>query len=133
MMTDPIADMLTRIRNAQAVGKPTVTLPASKLKRALAELLVREGWLERLETTTTDSGVVQSLTLTLRYEHPGMPRIASIRRVSRPGCRVYVTKGDIPRVKRGAGLAVLSTPHGLLTNREARAKGVGGEVLCELY
>jgi small subunit ribosomal protein S8 len=148
MMTDPIADMLTRIRNAQAVGKPTVAVPASKLKRAVAELLAREGWLTRVEVRskptvpTPRSGQVDSrpstierseLVVTLRYQQPGVPKITSIRRVSRPGRRVYVTHGAIPRVKRGAGLAILSTPQGLLTNREARERKVGGEVICEVY
>lgn len=138
MMTDPIADMLTRIRNAQAVGKATVALPSSKLKRAVAELLAREGWLARVELRADDrlragGSPREELLLTLEYQKPGMPKITSIRRVSRPGRRVYVTHGAIPRVKRGAGLAILSTPQGLLTNREARERRVGGEVICEVY
>ncbi|MBI4434318.1 30S ribosomal protein S8 [Candidatus Uhrbacteria bacterium] len=139
MMTDPIADMLTRIRNAQAVGKETVALPASKLKRAIAELLAREGWLARVDTRTAaerrpgSTSPREELLLTLRYWSPGTPRISSIRRVSRPGRRVYVTHGGIPRVKRGTGLAILSTPQGLLTNKEARARKIGGEVICEVY
>lgn len=133
MFTDPIADMLTRIRNAQAVGKATVAVPASKLKRAIAELLAREGWLVRVETHAAGTGGREEMVLTLRYRSPGEPKITSIRRVSRPGRRVYVTHGAIPRVKRGAGLAILSTPQGLLTNREARERKVGGEVICEVY
>lgn len=138
MMTDPIADMLTRIRNAQAVGKATVALPASKLKRAVAELLAREGWLARVELRADDrlragGSPREELLLTLQYQKPGVPKITSICRVSRPGRRVYVTHGAIPRVKRGAGLAILSTPQGLLTNREARERKVGGEVICEVY
>jgi small subunit ribosomal protein S8 len=132
MMTDPIADMLTRIRNAQAVGKATVALPISKLKRAIAELLNREGWLESV-ATREDAGGHDELMLTLRYRKPGIPKITSIRRVSTPGRRVYVTRGAIPQVKRGAGLAILSTSKGLLTNREARQQGLGGEVICEVY
>lgn len=133
MMTDPIADMLTRIRNAQAVGKIAVAVPASKLKRAIAELLAREGWLVRVETHAAGTGGREEMVLTLRYRSPGEPKITSIRRVSRPGRRVYVTHGAIPRVKRGAGLAILSTPQGLLTNREARERKVGGEVICEIW
>ena len=135
MMTDPIADMLTRIRNAQAVGKPTVVLPMSKVKRSIAELLAREGWLARVEALPAAGGTSsrEELVLTLRYRAVGMPEISSIRRVSKPGRRVYVTRGAIPRVKRGSGLAILSTPLGLLTNREARERGVGGEVICEVY
>lgn len=138
MMTDPIADMLTRIRNAQAVGKATVALPSSKLKRAVAELLAREGWLARVEVRADDrlragGSPREELLLTLEYQKPGVPKITSIRRVSRPGRRVYVTHGAIPRVKRGTGLAILSTPQGLLTNREARERRVGGEVICEVY
>jgi len=139
MMTDPIADMLTRIRNAQAVGKETVALPISKLKRAIAELLAREGWLARVDTRAAAArrpgspSSREELLLTLRYVSPGAPAITSIRRVSRPGRRVYVTHGAIPRVKRGTGLAILSTPQGLLTNKEARARKVGGEVICEVY
>ena len=138
MMTDPIADMLTRIRNAQAVGKPTVVLPMSKVKRSIAELLAREGWLARVEAVPAGSGASgassrEELALTLRYHAVGVPRISNIRRVSKPGRRVYVTRGAVPRVKRGTGLAILSTPLGLLTNREARERGVGGEVICEVY
>ena len=132
MMTDPIADMLTRIRNAQAVGKTTVVLPASKLKRAVAELLAREGW---LEAVAVRKGATErdELALTLRYRKPGVPAITSIRRVSTPGRRVYVTRGALPPVKRGMGLAILSTSKGLLTNREAHERGLGGEVICEVY
>jgi len=132
MMTDPIADMLTRIRNAQAVGKATVVLPMSKLKHAVAGLLAREGWLETVATQKGATGR-DELTLTLRYRKPGVPKITSIRRVSTPGRRVYVTRGAIPQVKRGTGIAVLSTSKGLLTNREARKQGLGGEVICEVY
>ncbi|MDO8425389.1 MAG: 30S ribosomal protein S8 [bacterium] len=138
MMTDPIADMLTRIRNAQSVGKPTVVLPTSKVKRAIAELLAREGWLERVEVRAPvvkkgGPQLHQELLLTLRYRRAGEPIIRSIRRVSRPGRRVYVKRGEIGSIKRGVGLAILSTPKGMLTNREARDVGIGGEVICEVY
>ncbi|MDO8463112.1 MAG: 30S ribosomal protein S8 [bacterium] len=139
MMTDPIADMLTRIRNAQSVGRPTVQLPASKVKRAIAELLAREGWLARVDVRTPSTGKRgeqsphHELVLTLRYRRPGEPQIQSIRRISRPGHRVYVKHGAIPTVKRGAGMAILSTPQGIVTNREAKVAGIGGELICELY
>lgn len=132
MMTDPIADMLTRVRNAQAVGKSTVVLPTSKLKHAIAELLAREGWFEAAAVRKGATGR-DELVLTLRYRKPGIPTITSIRRVSTPGRRVYVTRGAIPQVKRGTGVAILSTAKGLLTNREARQQGLGGEVICEVY
>ncbi|MBI2482762.1 30S ribosomal protein S8 [Candidatus Uhrbacteria bacterium] len=136
MMTDPIADMLTRVRNAQSVGKSTVVVPSSKLKHAVAELLAREGWLARVEVRPASGASAAGrteLVLTLRYHSRGTPVITNIRRVSRPGRRVYVTHGAIPRVRRGLGTVVLSTPQGLLTNAEARARGIGGEVICEIY
>jgi small subunit ribosomal protein S8 len=139
MMTDPIADMLTRIRNAQAVGKATVVLPSSKLKRAIVELLAREGWLDRVETRPAPAvrrggeSVYDELVLHIRYQSPGQPAITSIRRMSRPGRRWYVKHGEVPRVKRGRGLSIMSTSQGLLTNEEARKRGVGGEVVCEVY
>ncbi|MFH1430548.1 MAG: 30S ribosomal protein S8 [Candidatus Uhrbacteria bacterium] len=138
-MTDPIADMLTRIRNAQTVGRKTVTLPTSKVKRTIAELLVREGWLERAEVRTPEGGRKgkqsphDELVLTLRYQRPGNPLISCIRRISRPGRRVYVKRGAVPTVKRGSGIALLSTPLGMMTNREAKRRGTGGEVICEIY
>lgn len=139
MMTDPIADMLTRVRNAQAVGKTTVIVPTSKVKRAIADLLCREGWLARCDVRPASGSHAgkashDDLVLTLRYEKPaGEPRIRSIRRVSRPGRRVYVKRGAIPTIKRGTGIAILSTPRGILTSREAKEAGVGGEVICEVY
>lgn len=134
-MTDPIADMLSRIRNAQAVGKTTVVLPSSKVKRVIADLLVREGWLAKAETrpATRAAGDREELVLAIRYRRPGAPWITSIRRVSKPGRRIYVTRDSLPRVKGGTGMAILSTPQGMLTNREARTRGVGGEVICEVY
>ncbi|MBI4433225.1 30S ribosomal protein S8 [Candidatus Uhrbacteria bacterium] len=136
MMTDPIADMLTRVRNSQAVGKPTVVVPSSKLKQAVATLLAREGWFARVETRPMPGTTIEGkseLVLTLRYHARGRPVITNIRRVSRPGRRVYVTHGALPRVRRGLGTVILSTPQGLLTNAEARERGIGGEVICEVY
>ena len=134
MMTDPIADMLTRIRNAQSVRKPTVVLPTSKLKRVIAELLAREGWLEGVEVRPSSTGGPrEELVLTLKYRRPGVPRLTSIRRVSKPGRRVYMAHDAIPRVKGGTGMLVLSTPQGMMTNREAKKLGIGGEVICEVF
>lgn len=139
MMTDPIADMLTQIRNAQAVGKTTVVVPTSNVKRSVAELLYREGWLARCEERAAAAGHVgvdapfHELVLTLQYRAPGAPAIRSIRRVSKPGRRVYVKRGAVPTIKRGTGIAILSTPQGIITNREAKARGIGGEVICEVY
>ena len=137
MMTDPIADMLTRIRNAQAVGKTTIVLPTSKLKRTIADILAREGWLagaeDRPAAHPETRGGRPELVLHIRYRKPRMPWITSIQRISTPGRRVYVTRGAIPRVKGGRGMLVLSTPQGMLTNREALTRGIGGEVICEVY
>ncbi len=136
-MTDPIADMLTRIRNAQAAGKAVVVVPSSKLKRILADLLVREGWLERMEVRPVaarrGSAAHDELVLSLRYRSAGVPWITSIQRISKPGRRVYVTHDALPRVRGGMGMAILSTPVGVLTHREAKQRGIGGEVLCEIY
>ncbi len=128
MMTDPIADMLTRIRNAYAVRKPEVTLPFSKIKSVLADILVREGYLAKIEKTTDN----RNLVLTLKYTH-GEAAVHEIKRVSKPGCRCYVGKDEVKEVLNGFGIALISTPRGVLTNKEAKAAKVGGEVLCEVY
>jgi len=137
-MTDPIADMLTRIRNASLVKKEEVVMPMSKLKYNLSKVLVREGWLDgaeviKLEAKKNGSQSFDQLKLTLKYEKNGKPVISSIRRVSRPGLRIYAGKTELPKVLNNLGMAVISTPQGLLTNKEARKKGVGGEVICEIY
>lgn len=128
-MTDPIADMLTRIRNAQAMKKPTVDMPASKLKAAIAALLKEEGYLADFSVTTD---LKPTLSLHLKY-YLGKPVIESIQRVSRPGLRIYKTKDDLPRVKGGLGIAIISTSKGLMSDRAARAAGHGGEVLCYVF
>lgn len=139
MMTDPIADMLTRIRNAHAVKKTAVVLPYSKVKLVLADLLVREGWLAGVEARTAEQGDRgvrgggKEIVLALRYLPEGGPAIHAIRRISKPGRRVYVTHGAVPVVKRGTGTAVISTPKGMMTSRDAKKAGVGGEVVCEVY
>jgi small subunit ribosomal protein S8 len=126
-MSDPIADMLTRIRNAQVVQKTSVEMPSSKVKIAIANVLKDEGYIEDFAVTT--EGGKSELKIGLKY-YVGRPVIERIERVSRPGLRVYKGKGDIPQVMNGLGVAIVSTPKGVMTDRKARATGVGGEVLC---
>lgn len=125
--TDPIADMLTRIRNAQAVQKPSVTMPSSKLKVAIANVLKDEGYIDSFEIAGVAAKPV--LNITLKY-YAGRPVIERIERVSKPGLRIYKGRHDIPQVMNGLGVAIISTPQGLMTDRKARANGVGGEVIC---
>lgn len=129
MMTDPIADMLTRIRNAQKVAKPTVAMPFSNLKWQMAEILEREGYLARIEKI---EGKPVQLLLTLKYDGR-QPAIQSITRNSTPGHRVYRKASELPRVLNDYGVAIISTSQGLMTNKEARKLGVGGEVICSVY
>jgi small subunit ribosomal protein S8 len=126
-MTDPIADMLTRIRNAQACKKTTVAVPSSKLKSAIAEVLREEGYIDGF--VVKSNGGKPEIEIALRY-YAGQPVIEKIERVSRPGLRVYRGVHDIPKVMNGLGVAIVSTPKGVMTDRKARASGVGGEVLC---
>ena len=126
-MSDPIADMLTRIRNAQMVAKPTVSVPSSKVKIAIAQVLKDEGYIDGFEVKT-DAGKSE-LVITLKY-YAGRPVIERIERVSKPGLRVYRGRNDIPQVMNGLGVAIVSTPKGVMTDRKARATGVGGEVIC---
>ncbi len=126
-MQDPIADMLTRIRNGQAARKAKVTMPASKQRLALADLLKREGYIEDFRSDENEG--LRSLTVTLKY-FEGRPVIEDLRRVSRPGLRVYRAKDAIPKVRGGLGVTVVSTSRGVLTDREARRQGLGGEILC---
>ena len=126
-MTDPISDMLTRIRNGQKARKTTVSMPASKLKRAIVEVLSREGYVG--EVSTESDGPKTTLTVELRY-HRTEPVIERIERVSRPGLRVYKAADELPKVQGGLGIAIVSTSGGVMTDREARAQGRGGEVLC---
>ena len=125
-MTDPIADMLTRIRNAQMVEKATVEMPSSRVKVAIAGVLKDEGYIDGFRVTEEAKPVLE---IALRY-HGGRPVIAKIERVSKPGLRIYRGKDDIPRVMNGLGIAIVSTSRGVMTDRKARASGVGGEVLC---
>ena len=126
-MSDPIADMLTRIRNAQMVEKPTVSMPASKLKVAIAQVLKDEGYVDGF-AVVGEAGKPQ-LEISLKY-FAGRPVIERIERVSRPGLRVYKGRHDIPNVMNGLGVAIVTTPKGVMTDRKARQAGIGGEVLC---
>jgi small subunit ribosomal protein S8 len=126
-MTDPIADFLTRIRNGQRSGKPEVGMPSSQIKLALAKVLKDEGYLE--DYAVTNDGDKPTLTLRLKY-YQGRPVIDRLERVSRPGLRVYKGKDDLPRILGGMGVAIVSTSRGVMTDREARAAGHGGEILC---
>jgi small subunit ribosomal protein S8 len=126
-MTDPIADFLTRIRNGQSSGKPEVTMPSSQIKLALAKVLKDEGYIA--DYATADDGGRATLTLALKY-YQGRPVIDRLERVSRPGLRVYKAKDELPRILGGMGVAIISTSRGVMTDREARAAGHGGEVLC---
>jgi len=126
-MSDPIADMLTRIRNAQSAQKGRVLMPSSKLKVAIASVLKEEGYVEDFAVREVDGK--SSLDIALKY-YAGRPVIEQIERVSRPGLRVYKGSQDLPRVMNGLGVAIVSTPQGVMTDRKARASNVGGEVLC---
>jgi small subunit ribosomal protein S8 len=126
-MSDPIADMLTRIRNAQMVGQVEVRMPASKLKAAIAQVLKDEGYIE--DFALRDERASRELRIGLKY-YAGRPVIERLERVSKPGLRVYKGRDDIPRVMNGLGVAILSTSRGVMTDRKARATGIGGEVLC---
>jgi small subunit ribosomal protein S8 len=126
-MSDPIADMLTRIRNAQAVEKPVVTMPSSKLKVAIAQVLKDEGYIDGFAVKS--EGVKSELQIELKY-YAGRPVIERIERVSRPGLRIYRGRESLPSVMNGLGVAIVTTPKGVMTDRKARQTGVGGEVLC---
>lgn len=126
-MSDPIADMLTRIRNAQMTGKTAVTMPSSKIKVAIAKVLHDEGYIEGYKVVA--NGAKSTLEIGLKY-YANRPVIEKIQRVSRPGLRIYKSCADIPRVMNGLGIAIISTSKGLMTDRNARAQGLGGEVLC---
>ncbi|MBV8465677.1 MAG: 30S ribosomal protein S8 [Burkholderiales bacterium] len=126
-MHDPIADMLTRIRNAQRADKQSVTMPSSKLKVAIARVLKDEGYIEQFAVREADNKA--QLDIELKY-YAGRPVIERIERVSKPGLRIYKGVNDIPTVMNGLGIAIVSTSHGVMTDRKARAQGIGGELLC---
>jgi small subunit ribosomal protein S8 len=127
MMTDPIADMLTRIRNAQMAEKVSVHVPASKLKNAIAKVLQDEGYIENFQETMVEGRPM--IEIALKY-HSGQPVIERIERSSSPGLRRYAGKGRLPRVTGGTGVAIISTSQGIMSDREARKAGLGGEILC---
>jgi small subunit ribosomal protein S8 len=126
-MTDPVADMLTRIRNGQSAGKKNIKQPSSKLKVSIAKVLKEEGYITDFTTETNGSHTV--MTVELKY-YKGAPVIESIKRVSRPGLRIYKSKDELPKVLGGLGIAIVSTSNGVMTDRAARAIGHGGEVIC---
>ena len=129
-MQDPVADMLTRIRNGQMVGKLAIKMPQSKLKEAVAKVLLDEGYIEGFRTN--DEVLKKVLTIKLRYQD-GYPVIREINRISRPGLRRYFSKGLIPKVKNGLGVAIVSTSKGVMSDRRARQIGIGGELLCSIF
>ena len=131
MHTDPIADLLTRIRNATAVGHNQVGAPASKMKVAIARVLREEGYIQGYDVTKDRPQPM--LRIWLKYAEDGEPVITALKRVSKPGCRVYAGKAELPRVMSGMGIAVVSTSKGIMTDKRARRLGIGGEVLCHVW
>ena len=129
--TDPIADMLTRIRNANSAKHKTVDVPASKMKTAIAEILFREGYIKAFEVINNENqGIIR---INLKYDEKGTRVIDGIKRISKPGLRVYANKDELPKVLNGLGIAIISTSHGLKTDKEARNAGIGGEVLAYVW
>ena len=133
MMTDPIADMLTRLRNANIAFHDEVLMPSSKLKEALAHILQREGYIAGFDVSKDATKPGQQLKIELKYTPDRKRTISGLKRVSKPGLRVYMGSHDVPRVLGGMGIAILSTNQGLMTDREARQRRVGGEVLCQVW
>ena len=130
-MTDPVADMLTRLRNASNAHHDTVSMPSSKLKKTIADILKREGYIA--DWTAEPAAVGETLSMTLKFGQDRRPAISGIKRVSKPGLRVYARSTELPTVLGGLGIAIMSTSSGLLTDREAEQKGVGGEVLAYVW
>jgi small subunit ribosomal protein S8 len=130
-VTDPIADMLTRIRNASMARHRELTLPSSRIKRDIARILVEEGFIESY--ATSQDGVQELLTIQLKYVEGKTPVVSGLKRISKPGLRVYARKTEIPRVLGGLGTAILSTSHGIMTGQSARKLNLGGEVLCYVW
>jgi small subunit ribosomal protein S8 len=131
VITDPIADLLTRIRNGLRAGHNEVRIPHSKIKARVAEILVREGYVTDVDVVPAPTQ--SEIVVTLKYTEERLPVITGLRRVSRPGLRVYKDRGGLPRVQGGLGVAIVSTSQGLMTDRDARRAGIGGEVLCEVW
>ncbi|MFH1837972.1 MAG: 30S ribosomal protein S8 [Candidatus Kuenenbacteria bacterium] len=146
-MTDPIADMLSRIRNALAVKKPEILMPFSKVKFNIAKILEKEKLIEKAEKTNLLSEIDEKdkkqrekiktnfdqLKIILKYDKEENPKIKKLKRISKPGCRIYTTKDKLPWVLNNFGIAIVSTSQGLMTNKEARRKKLGGEIMCEIY
>jgi len=130
-MSDPLADMLTRIRNARMVKFESLEMPYSKLRNGVAEILKKEGYISDYQVNKDSKPGV--LKISLKYDQHRNPVITGLKRVSKPGCRVYVKSDDIPKVMSGLGIAIISTSSGILTDREARKNGVGGELLCTVW
>jgi small subunit ribosomal protein S8 len=133
MMTDPIADMLTRLRNANVAFHDDVVMPSSKLKEALARILEQEGYITGFAVNDDSARPGRQLTITLKYTPDRKRTISGVKRVSKPGLRVYSKATDVPRVLGGMGISILSTNQGLMTDREARKRRVGGEILCQVW
>ncbi|MBI5087180.1 MAG: 30S ribosomal protein S8 [Acidobacteria bacterium] len=131
MVSDPIADMLTRIRNGIKAKFPKVDVPASKLKSEIARILKDEGYILNYKIVDDDNH--KAIRIYLKYTAANKPVISNLERVSRPGCRVYVGSGDIPKVLGGLGINIMTTPKGVMTGKAARKEGIGGEVLCKVY
>ncbi|MCH4890497.1 30S ribosomal protein S8 [Acidaminobacter sp. JC074] len=131
MMTDPIADLLTRIRNANMVRHATVDIPASKTKKAIVEILAKEGFIQGYETVTVDNH--ESIRVALKYGADKSRVITGIKRISKPGLKVYAKKNELPKVLGGLGVAIISTSNGIVTDKEARKLQVGGEVICYVW
>ena len=130
-ITDPIADMLTRIRNASTSKFKTVDIPASNMKKSIAQILLDEGYIKSFEEIENETqGIIR---ITLKYDEKGKKVIAGLKRISKPGLRIYASKDELPKVLNGLGIAIISTSQGLMTDREARAKGIGGEVLAYVW
>ena len=129
--TDPIADMLTRIRNANDARFKTVDIPSSKIKKSIAQVLLDEGYIKAFDEV--ENGVQGTIRVTLKYDEKGERVIRGIRRISKPGLRIYANKEDLPKVLNGLGIAIISTSKGLLTDKEAREAGVGGEVIAYVW
>jgi small subunit ribosomal protein S8 len=139
-MIDPIADMLTRIRNASLLGKDELFLPMSKIKLNIAKILEREGFISKVLTISggedlkkNQASKFDQIKIVLKYDQYGESKIKSLKRISKPGRRVYLAKNDIKRVLNGLGMAIISTPKGLMTDKEARKNNTGGEIICEIY
>ncbi len=133
MMTDPIADLLTRIRNAMRAGHDSVEVPSSRVKEALIKVLIAEGYLQDVKKVKAKEGAGELLKIQLRFDKQNRPVISGLKRVSRPGRRIYVGIDDIAPIRKGLGVNVLSTPKGILVDREAKKAKVGGELICSIW